>query len=153
MKKAYIYLLILMTVISVMPSCSTDSPQDLCGLIGNWRLRAIDFDDCESPWSAISAFEVECLPVADGLICTESGWYFQGDGNLSIELIAVFTFDNDREEVTNRLDWSYQLLGGQELNICFDATCIPVTCDVIDGDLILTVDIEGCAGSLTLGRN
>lgn len=149
-----IYPIFLVLILGLCNSCVSDSDNSgsNCGVIGTWHISQIDIDSCAriDQGFVLSSLEVFCIPIVQGDICRESRWTFSEAGKLTIDELVVFTFDDNREELSDQLDGTYSTSNGI-LEICFADECTQLSCDTNETEqLELTFAREGCSGKLTL---
>ena len=142
--------IITLLIVSTFFQCATDAPEDNCAAIGTWELETANFTSCMEEEEALTLKSIGgfCVILARGEICTESQWTFTDSGMLTIDIYAVFGFDDDRKEITKQLDWDYSILEGDMLDICFDQKCATLACKVDNERLILTFVKNNCRGEL-----
>jgi len=145
------FLLYLLSTITVM-SCATSDADISCSPVGVWQLQSVDFSSCiqVEEVSTLASFDISCLSIARGKICSESQWVFTEGGDLMIDNFVVFTFDDDRKEVANSLMWTYQEGPTGLIELCQDDRCIALTCTRMENTMILRYQEDSCSGTLTL---
>jgi len=147
------YTLLFLSV-AVLTQCVVDqeNPSANCDIVGTWMTSEISIDSCArlDQGFVLRTIDQFCVPLAQGDICRESRWTFTEEGTFSIDVLLVFTFDDNREEVSNQIDGTYTAADGV-LDICVGSRCTMLSCDSDDeSNLELTFSRSSCAGTIVL---
>jgi hypothetical protein len=147
------YLLSLFFTSLVCISCASEEFQT-CDPLGTWRLDSQDILGCSVDLidGIIDITDAFCTNLPQGEICRVSEWRFLESNTIEIDLVLIFTFDDDSEMVIETLEWSYAQTDEGRLEICPEVLgiCGYATCEIIDDLLVLRLDIGECGVEFSL---
>lgn len=136
-------------------SCTSETFEN-CDPIGTWRLEGQTINGCSLDLldEMIEITDAFCTNLPQGEICRVSEWRFLEENVLEIDLILIFAFDDDDETIIETLRWSYVLSDDGRLEICpgIGSTCGNAVCDIVENQLLISLDIRDCRVEFDLLR-
>ncbi len=141
------YLLIILFAGLAWTSCTTEEI-DNCDPSGTWRLDSQDILGCSVDLidGIIDITDTFCTSLPQGEICRVSEWRFLENDVLEIDLVLIFTFDDNNEMIIETLQWSYTRTAEGRLEICtgLAGICGFATCDILEDQLTLRLNLGEC---------